>query len=280
MEYRARLVHADATGRVVLVRAFEGERCLGSALGEASSAEEAEDRAQERLRRRLRRPDAQAAEPSRSPVSPAAPREAAAADPPSPPSEPVGSASPPGDRTPAPTEGGLSPERESPLQPPEPAPEPEAAASEPEDWSADLLRLDALLSALGWGREQERVYLQRLFGQASRSRLTRYADLMVLRRALEAVPPGCPPETAPLPILRRDLLAQCDDLLGRLSWPTERARQWLEAHFAVSSRQRLSDDQLLAFNLLLEGELLGQTEIGDAGRCLELPSASKDTSLS
>jgi hypothetical protein len=122
--------------------------------------------------------------------------------------------------------------------------------------------------------------LQRLFGQPSRSRLTRYADLMVLRRALEAVPPGSPPDTAPLPILRRDLLTQCDDLLGQLAWTTDRAREWLEAHFAVSSRQRLSDDQLLAFNLLLEGELLGQAEIGGAGRCLELPPIAPEPSLS
>ncbi len=288
MEYRARLVHADATGRVVLVRAFEGERCLGSALGEATSAEEAEDRAQDRLRRRLQCPDPLGgAESWRTPASPPDEREEAA-DPPSTPSEPVRPASALGGRTPRAER--LSPEPGPPLQPLAPAPEPPVASPpetepvapppEPEDWSADLIRLDALLSALGWGREQERIYLQRLFGQASRSRLTRYADLMVLRRALEAVPPGSAPETAPLPILRRDLLAQCDDLLSRLAWPTEQARQWLETHFAVTSRQRLSDDQLLAFNLLLEGELLGQTENGAAGRCLELPSASKDTSLS
>jgi hypothetical protein len=30
----------------------------------------------------------------------------------------------------------------------------------------------------------------------------------------------------------------------------------LEQHFAVTTRQHLPDEQLLAFNLLLEGELL------------------------
>ena len=132
---------------------------------------------------------------------------------------------------------------------------------DPEDWSADLTQLDRLLVALGWGREQERIFVRRLFGHPSRSRLTRYADLMVLRRALEALPPGTQPDTAPLPLLRADLLSQCDDLLARLGWTTETARQCLEGHFAVNSRQRLSDDQLLAFNLLLEGELLGQPEL-------------------
>jgi hypothetical protein len=151
---------------------------------------------------------------------------------------------------------------------------------DPEDWSADLTQLDRLLGALGWGRDQERIYVQRLFGHPSRSRLTRYADLMVLRRALEALPPGSQPDTAPLPLLRADLLSQCDDLLVRLGWTTERARQCLEGHFAVNSRQRLSDDQLLAFNLLLESELLGQSELGGADDCLELTAAHSEISPS
>jgi hypothetical protein len=126
------------------------------------------------------------------------------------------------------------------------------------------MQLDRLLRNLGWGREEERVYLQRLFGQPNRSRLTRYADLMVLQRALEALPPGSEPGSAPLPLLRSDLLAQCDALLVRLGWTTDRARHALEQHFAVNSRQRLSDQQLLAFNLLLEAELLEPSPPGEA----------------
>jgi hypothetical protein len=98
--------------------------------------------------------------------------------------------------------------------------------------------------------------MQRLFGQPSRSRLTRYADLQLLRRALESLPAGSRPESAPLPMLRSDLLSQCDSLLDRLGWTRDQARQSLEDHFSVTSRQRLSDTQLLAFNLMLESELL------------------------
>jgi hypothetical protein len=131
---------------------------------------------------------------------------------------------------------------------------------------------------LGWGRDEETLYVQRLLGHPGRSRLTRYADLMVLRQALEALPPGSAPDTAPLPLLRSDLLGQCDALLAHLGWTTERARQCLEGHFAVSSRQRLSDDQLLAFNLLLEGELMAQAELVAADPCLG--SATDDSKLS
>ena len=43
----------DAGHRVVLVTGWHGDHCLGSALGEAASAEEAEDRALARLQQRL-----------------------------------------------------------------------------------------------------------------------------------------------------------------------------------------------------------------------------------
>jgi hypothetical protein len=296
MEFRARLVHADPQRRVVQVEAFAGERCLGSALGEAANAEEAEDRARDRLRLRLRNGPGEAAHPSPAagptntaaaqdtavpkglaatpdntvvPKGPAGPRPLA-------PPSPVNAAAPPD--PPAAEAGRAPPERHTaaelePRDPREPPPD-------PEDWSSDLTQLDRLLGALGWGRDQERIFVRRLFGHPSRGRLTRYADLMLLRRALEALPAGSQPDTAPLPLPRAELVSQCDDLLTRLGWTTERARQCLEEHFAVNSRQRLSDDQLLAFNLLLEGELLGQAELGGAGGCLELLTAHSETSPS
>lgn len=49
MDLLARLVHAEAGARVVLVEARTGERLIASALGEAVTAEEAEDRARRRL---------------------------------------------------------------------------------------------------------------------------------------------------------------------------------------------------------------------------------------
>jgi hypothetical protein len=42
----------------------------------------------------------------------------------------------------------------------------------------------------------------------------------------------------------------------------------------------LNDEQLLAFNLLLEGELLGQGEFGEADHSVRSPSASTDSPTS
>lgn len=237
MDVRIRLLHADDKQRIVLVEAFAADRFLGSALGEASSAEEAEDRALARLRQRIQNLDA----PSPQVAAASAPKLTDQGRPPAggpPPSAAAG------------TTLGSVPDSA------EPIPISPSITTDPEDWSADLTQLDRVLRHLGWGREEEKIYLQRLFGQPSRSRLTSYADLTLLQQALAALGPGSQPDTAPLPLRRSDLVAQCDELLSLLGWPTDRARQELEQHFAVTSRQHLTDQQLLAFNLLLEGEIL------------------------
>ncbi len=232
MELQAELVHAEPGRRVVRVSALEGGRPLGSALGEAEDAESAEERAIARLRTRLVRPEGAA--PAAAPTPMAAPL---------PTSSPMPSTHPSPAAPPAPAQQPPeAPERSAPLEPP----------MDPEDWSQELLQLDRQLQRLGWARDQEGVYLQRAFGHPSRSRLTRWADLTAFLRALEELEPGADPASAPIPLQRGDLLSQCDTLLERLGWDTLSARRFLERHLAVSSRQQLSDAQLLQFNMLLE----------------------------
>ena len=239
MEVRVQLVHADAQVRVVHVSAYAGEQLLGSALGEAPDAEAAEDRALQRLMARLAAvpPPGAAIGPAVAATPIAAPIAAEIHSPPPPapitaPPEPTAAAAPAA---------------------PEPAAEPPA---DPEDWSSELLHLDRELQRLQWGRAEEEVYLQRAFGHPSRNRLTSYADLLAYLRAIEALGSPADPATAAVPMRRQDLLSQCDALLRQLGWPRERARQFLESQLQVSSRQQLSDQDLLQFNLLLEGELL------------------------
>jgi hypothetical protein len=289
MEVRVQLVHADGQVRVVHVSAYAGEQLLGSALGEASDAEAAEDRALQRLMARLA-----AAPPPGAAIGPAvvatpvqvppataaaipapiaakiqsAPAAAASASATSHQPQPESAAkaptehpaAPPGEATsspPAPIAAPPEPAVAAAATAPAPAPEPAAEPpADPEDWSSELLHLDRELQRLQWGRAEEEVYLQRAFGHPSRNRLTSYADLLAYLRAIEALGSPADPATAAVPMRRQDLLSQCDALLRQLGWPRERARQFLESQLQVSSRQQLSDQDLLQFNLLLEGELL------------------------
>ena len=131
---------------------------------------------------------------------------------------------------------------------------------DPEDWSQELVQLDLQLQRLGWGREQEGIYLQRAFGHPSRSRLTRWADLTAFLRALEGLAPNDDPATAPVPLWRRDLLSQGDALLERLGWDAPTARRFLAQELGASSRQQLDDGQLLQFNMLLEEAWMATTD--------------------
>jgi hypothetical protein len=286
MELRVQLVHADGQVRVVHVSAYAGEQLLGSALGEASDAEAAEDRALQRLIARLA-----AAPPPGAAIGPAvvatpvqvppanaaaipapiaaknesAPAAAASASATSHQPQPESAAkaptehpaAPPGEATSSPPAPIAAPPEPAAAAAPAPAPEPAAEPpADPEDWSSELLHLDRELQRLQWGRAEEEVYLQRAFGHRSRNRLTSYADLLAYLRAVEALGSPADPAAAAVPMRRQDLLSQCDALLRQLGWPRERARQFLESQLQVSSRQQLSDQDLLQFNLLLEGELL------------------------
>jgi len=241
MQLQVRLLHSDGGRRVVLVSAHEGERFLGSALGEAANAEEAEDRARARLLASL-----QTNNPPRSPRQAPAPLPR--------------SSSPP-----APEPAPLTPEPEPQQEPqpppqpeasPEPSPTPEGLQEDPRDWSAELTHLDLQMRRLGWDRDKEATYLKRSFGHPSRDRITVYADLIAYLQAIEALEPGSDPAAASVPLRRADLLDQCNQLLQQLGWDGCRGRSFLEQHLGVSSRQQLKDADLLRFNMLLEEETL------------------------
>ncbi|MEY4297014.1 MAG: hypothetical protein RLZZ423_193 [Cyanobacteriota bacterium] len=252
LQVEARLVHAEPGQRVVEVSAWQQGQCLGRSLGEASSAEAAEDRALARLNHRLTQTSAPAAPSSGTAMATAG--------------EPVVSPrtrpAPPQRRATAAAAPDAIAEPATPQLPllslgngtPEPAGEPNP---DPEDWSEELAELDVQLQRLGWDRNQESTYLQRSFGHPSRNRLTAYADVVAYLRALRGLTSGTSPENAMVPLRRRDLLEQCELLLSQLGWDPARGRQLLENSFQLSSRQQLSDEQLLQFNMLLESELIG-----------------------
>ena len=128
--------------------------------------------------------------------------------------------------------------------------------AEPEDWSDELAALDIQLQRLGWQRDQEAIYLQRAFGHPSRSRLTSYGDLVAYLAAVRQLQAPADPAAVAVPLRRVDLLAMSDQLLNQLGWDGARGRAALEHHFERSSRQQLNDDDLLRFNMILEGELI------------------------
>ena len=92
--------------------------------------------------------------------------------------------------------------------------------------------------------------------------LTRYADLVAYLRQLKLIQANDDASTAPAPIRRGDLLHQGDSMLKQLGWSSDQARAFLQQHLGLTSRQQLSDEQLLQFNMLLEEQTLSASKPG------------------
>lgn len=276
MRTEAKLCHLDQDRCVVLVEGFDGDQSLGSALAEGVTVMEAEDQAIARLRDRcavetevvverpkptmpsastdgeskgqqtirkhpiVRQPPAQGGDMLQNvvPTTPEKPKQESE------------------------SEGGVHQQPATPMRNPaadttNPLP-PSEAPTDPDDWSEELTAIDLELQRIGWDRDQERIYLERAFGHGSRHRLTRFNDLVAYLKRLRDLPPGSDPQQTSVPLRRSDLLQQSDEILERLEWHQEKAIGFLKQNFQATSRQQLSDEQLLTFNMLLEEQLVAQ----------------------
>ena len=240
MQIHAELCHVDTLRCVVRVEARDGDLRLGSALGEAQTSEAAEDRALERLRRRLNPPEPTQVSKTDSLKPPAIERSTAQKVEKVETNEKVQTGSP------------KAPDPQSVPDAPSESP------TDPEDWSDELAAVDLEIRRIGWDRDMERQYLERAFGFGSRHRLTRYSDLTGYLRQLRVMNPGARPETAAVPIRRGDLIEQGNVMLKELSWSADNAREFLNQQLGANSRQQLSDEQLLQFNMLLEEQLINK----------------------
>ena len=263
MRTHSQLCHVSSDRCVVLVEAYEGTTPLGSALGEGRSVSEAEDQALERLRARLGTSEpAKTEEPTattsltsvESSVQPGGskqlqPIRRVAAPEISESVETKQVMKPQQQPTPVAAAAGIV-ERGSDPQPPSESP------IDPEDWSEELTAIDLELQRVGWDRDSEKTYLERAFGHASRHRLTRFSDLVAYLKRLRDLPAGSDPQNAEIPLRRSDLVAQGDEILKRLQWNQQQAKVFLNQHLQASSRQQLTDEQLLNFNMMLEEQLI------------------------
>ena len=266
MQIRAELCHVDTLRCIVRIEAWQNDQLLGSALGEAQTSEEAESRGLERLMRRIApdRPETALetsestsaelirTETDRLKPETAVPLQMASTEKPQKPSTPkpnsameasAAKADPPPD-----------PLSDPPSDPPSEAP------TDPEDWSEELAAIDLEVRRIGWDRDREKVFLERAFGHASRHRLTRYSDLVAFLRQLRGMQPGESPETAPVPLRRSDLLSQGDEMIRSMGWSASQARDLLQKELGATSRQQLSDQQLLQFNMILENLMTAADE--------------------
>jgi len=239
MIIQAKLCHIDANRCVVKVSAWKNEQNLGSSLGEGPTVEEAEDQAIKRLTKRLN--------VEQEPDRPKPPKKAIQT------AQPIQANPPVTVQDSAPKEEPLAivnqeSKDESPTEP------------DPEDWSDELAAIDLELQRIGWDRDREQGYLLRAFGHTSRNRLTSYSDIAAYLRQLKNLKQGENANEASIPIRRVDLLNNTNQVMNKLNWTEQQGRAFLKEKLQASSRQQLSDQQLINFNDLLEKQFASQMD--------------------
>ena len=256
MNTKVDLCHIDSNRCVVRVSGFDGERDLGSALGEAINAEEAEDRARLRLEQRRQR-EKQAVEQKQNQENTNKKQAEDHARPPKRAGESDNKDSDNREVKQAKTSDQAGPIADQTNgQITMSNPEPSEAPTDPEDWSEELTAIDLQLKRIGWTRDHESRYLERAYGHGSRHKLTRYNDLVSYLNKLKNLSEQAEAESAPTPLRRSDLIAQGDEILTTLKWDQDKAKQFLQTKIGATTRQHLSDEQLFEFNMLLEEKLI------------------------
>ena len=246
MRTKVKICFIDSTRCIVRVTGFDGELSLGSSLGEAASAEQAEDSARQRLIERIKGYEQSHETKTRETESKNQPEKKEAS------------------RL---TAQELSKKRnlsERNAQTTHQIQEKEAtkanqetneAPTDPEDWSEELTAIDIQLKRIGWNRDKEQIFLERAYGHGSRHKLTKYSDIVSFLSQLTKFEKGVNADIAPIPHKRGDLILEGDTIIQKLGWKKEDAKEFLQKKFDETSRQKLSDEQLIKFNQLIKNQL-------------------------
>jgi hypothetical protein len=110
----------------------------------------------------------------------------------------------------------------------------ELASFEPEDLSDTLSNIDIELQELGWSADQERRYLERVYGKQQKQLLTD-DELLDFLRYLE-------------------LFAKTNTELKRLGWSPKKGSDYLQQTYKKKGRSMLTYGQLLEFLRYLESQ--------------------------
>ncbi len=220
MQFQSKLCHIDSNRTIVSVSAWEGDRKLSSTLGEGPTVDIAEENAIKKLYYRLKS------------------------------SQEIKDANSEG-QTPNPQNKEKEIGQSQKLM----EKSNDSVNVEPEEWSKELSEIDIEVKRLGWDREAENRYLIDNFGISERNRITNYSVLINYIEKLKSTIKVEPGSSQTDEQSKLELIQDSDTIISLLNWTTIKARDFLQEHMEVTSRQNLSCNQLREFNKLLRAQL-------------------------
>ena len=128
-------------------------------------------------------------------------------------------------------------------------------AEQPEDWSKELISIDNLIKTLGWNRVEENNFLNEKYGIADRNRITTYKMITsYLEQLTKLIDERSIVDKSNSDEIKL-ALDESNRILQKLGWDTKKARNFLQTHMNVASRQQLDFVGLKKFNNMLNGQL-------------------------
>ena len=116
---------------------------------------------------------------------------------------------------------------------------------DPNDWSNELIAIDAEIERLKWSRDDEINFLEKTLGYNNRNKITSYADIVKYLSLLKKtdIPNQFKVSNGNL----NTLIEESDIILRDLSWDHKQGREFLQKEFNVLTRKELSETQLVSF---------------------------------
>tara|TARA_Y100001968_G_scaffold255112_1_gene241160 strand:+ start:119 stop:805 length:687 start_codon:yes stop_codon:yes gene_type:complete len=225
MRIQSDLCHINQEKAIVKVTGWEGNLSLGSALGEAENAEIAEERAILRLKARINDPNFEDDNFNTRTLNTMS-KEVSIAN-----------------NHPQTKENIKAKENNKDFQ------------NISNDWSNELIILENELKRIGWNKEQENKYIMKLFGYNNRNKITDYNKLLLMIDNLKAIKTGSKPEDFNQKLRFEQLINESNQLIIKLGWDNNKARDFLKSMFGAQTRNELSVDELETFNRELNRKL-------------------------
>tara|TARA_Y100001968_G_scaffold333214_1_gene394767 strand:+ start:71 stop:751 length:681 start_codon:yes stop_codon:yes gene_type:complete len=225
MKFQTEICHINETKVVVRANAWDGDVFVGSALGESKTAEEAEERAIERLEKRYLNQQNNE-KPSKS-TSMENPKHIKDEERKTIKDESINTKT-------------ISKEKK------------ELSSL---DWTEELLLLDLELKRLGWNKDKERIYLNKVFGYNSRNKITDISKLKVIIELLKELSPEINPEDIIINEGSDILIRESDVIIKQLGWDNKKARIFLKELLGANSRKEITIEELKSFIKELKKQL-------------------------
>ena len=234
MRFHSELCHIDSTRCIVGVSAWNGDKPLGSTLGEASNSVDAEKQAISRLKERLCTYSSTSEdyeEKVRLKMNKINVKD-----------ENLDNTEQINVNHIGKTEKNYNINNILPI----------TSDNNPKDWSSELAAIDLELNRLNWCKDDEKNLIYKLFSHDQRQKILDYKELILYLDILRSLKKGQSSKNIDLKANRNYLVHKTNKSIVLLNWTQDKAKASLYDKYGCQSRNELTEEKLYEYSKYLE----------------------------